>query len=129
MPREIIAPPFIGKAVGYSHAIKVGSTLYVSGQVAQDADGNVVGEGNIEQQVEQVWQNLKGVIGYAGGSLDDIVKITVYTTDIAYRPALAAARGRMFPHGRYPASTFVVVSSLANPAWLVEIEAICELGG
>ena len=129
MRRAIISPPFIHKTAGYSHAVQAGNTLYIAGQVALDPDGNIVGEGDIEAQVAQVWQNLKSVLGYAGGTVDDIVKITVFTTDIAYRPAIAAARERVYPHGRYPASTFLVVQSLARPELLVEIEAIAVIGG
>ncbi len=127
MTRRIVAPPFIHKTVGYSHAIQAGDTLYVAGQVAVDPEGNVVGEGDIEAQVAQVWQNLRSVLAYAGGSVEDIVKITVFTTDIAHRPAIAAARDAIFPNGRYPASTFLVVQSLARAELLVEIEAIAVL--
>lgn len=128
MDRQIIAPPFIHKTTGYSHAIRAGDTLYIAGQVAIDPEGNIVGEGDIDAQVAQVWQNLKAVLAYAGGSVEQIVKLTTFVTDIAYRPALAAARDAVFPHGRYPASTFVVVQSLARPELLVEIEAVAVLG-
>jgi enamine deaminase RidA (YjgF/YER057c/UK114 family) len=126
---RIIVPPFIHKPTGYSHAILAGNTLYIAGQVAVGPDGNIVGVGDIETQVAQVWRNLKSVLGYAGGTVDDIVKITTFTTDIAYRPAIAAARDAVFPNGKYPASTFLVVQSLARPELLVEIEAIAVLGG
>ena len=129
MTRAIISPPFVHKTAGYSHAVQAGNTLYIAGQVATDPEGNLVGEGDIEAQVAQVWRNLRSVIGYAGGTVDDIVKITVFTTDLAYRPAIAAERERVFPNGRYPASTFLVVQSLARPELLVEIEAIAVLGG
>jgi reactive intermediate/imine deaminase len=129
MSRRTIAPPFIHQTTGYSHAVQAGKTLYIAGQVALDPEGNLVGEGDIEAQVAQVWQNLKSVLAYAGGSVEDIVKITVFTTDIKHRPAIAAARETVFPNGRYPASTFLVVQSLARPELLVEIEAIAVLGG
>jgi reactive intermediate/imine deaminase len=127
MTKRVVAPPFIHTTTGYSHAVQAGNTLYIAGQVAIDPEGNLVGEGKIEAQVEQVWRNLKSVLGYAGGSVDDIVKITVFTTDIAHRPAIAAARDAVFPNGRFPASTFLVVQSLARPELLVEIEAIAVL--
>lgn len=128
MSRQTIAPPFIHQTAGYSHAVQAGDTLYIAGQVALDPEGNLVGEGDIDAQVAQVWQNLKAVLAYAGGSVEDIVKITVFTTDLSYRPAIAAARETVFPNGRYPASTFLVVQSLARPELLVEIEAIAVLG-
>jgi reactive intermediate/imine deaminase len=127
MNKRIVAPPFIHQTTGYSHAVQAGNTLYIAGQVAIDPEGNVVGEGDIEVQVEQVWRNLRSILGYAGGSVDDIVKITVFTTDIAYRPAIAAGRDAVFTQGRFPASTFLVVQSLARPELLVEIEAIAVL--
>ena len=129
MTRTIVAPPFIHKTAGYSHAVRAGDTLYIAGQVAIDPEGDLVGEGDIEAQVAQVWQNLKAVLAQAGGSVEEIVKITVFTTDIAHRPAIAAARDRVFPTGVYPASTFLVVQSLARPELLVEIEAIAVLSG
>ena len=122
-----IAPPFIHSTTGYSHAVQAGSTLYIAGQVALDPEGNLVGPDDIEAQVAQVWRNLTSVLAYAGGSVADIVKITVFTTDIAYRPAIAAARDAVFPNGSYPASTFLVVQSLARPELLVEIEAIAVI--
>lgn len=127
MTRQIVAPPFIHTTTGYSHAVQAGNTLYIAGQVAVDPEGNLVGAGDIEAQVAQVWRNLKAILGYAGGTVDDIAKITVFTTDIAYRPAIAAARDAVFPNGSYPASTFLVVQSLARPELLVEIEAIAVI--
>lgn len=127
--RKIVSPPFIHKTAGYSHAVQAGDTLYIAGQVAVAPDGDVVGVDDIDAQVGQVWGNLTAVLAYAGGSVEDIVKITVFTTDIAYRPAIAAARDSVFPNGRYPASTFLVVQSLARPELLVEIEAIAVLTG
>jgi reactive intermediate/imine deaminase len=127
MSRQVVSPPFIHTTTGYSHAVRAGNTLYIAGQVAVDPEGNLVGAGDIEAQVAQVWQNLKAIVGYAGGTVEDIVKITVFTTDIAHRPAIAAARDAVFPNGSYPASTFLVVQSLARPELLVEIEAIAVL--
>jgi 2-iminobutanoate/2-iminopropanoate deaminase len=125
MPKEIIRPNGMLNSPGYSHAvIKPGSPVFISGQVAQDATGRLVGEGDIEAQVRQVFLNLRTVVNACGGSMDDIVKINVYVTDLAYRPAVAAARMVHFRPGFMPASTFVVVSSLADPRMLVEIEAV-----
>jgi enamine deaminase RidA (YjgF/YER057c/UK114 family) len=108
----------------YSHAVrKRGTPLYIAGQVALDASGAIVGEGDIEAQVEQVYRNIRGVVEAAGGSMADIVKITIYTTDLAYRTAIGAARERHLAEPK-PASTFLVISSLAQPGFLVEIEAV-----
>ena len=125
MPKQIINPPAVSRPTGYSHAVKKsGTPVYIAGQVSTDASGNVVGEGDIAAQAEQVFTNLRAVVEAAGGTMSDIVKITVFVTDLAYRGAVAAARGKHFAEGDYPASTFVVITSLAAPAFLVEVEAV-----
>ena len=67
-----------------SHAVKAGNTIYISGQVALDPEGNVVGEGNAEVQAEYIWSNIEKVLGEAGSSLDEIVKIFVLVCNILY---------------------------------------------
>jgi 2-iminobutanoate/2-iminopropanoate deaminase len=74
-----------------------------------------------------VFANIKSVVEACGGTMADIVKINVYVTDISYRPAIAAARGKHFADGQFPASTFVVISALAQPQFLVEIEAVAMI--
>ena len=129
MSKTVIRPQGILNSPGYSHAvIKGGTPVFISGQVAQDEKGALVGEGDIVAQVAQVFRNLRTVVNACGGSMDDIVKINVYTTDLSYRPAVAAARLTHFRPGFMPASTFVVVSSLADPKMLVEIEAVAVIG-
>jgi enamine deaminase RidA (YjgF/YER057c/UK114 family) len=129
MPRQIVNPPGVSKPQGYSHAVKKsGTPVFLSGQVALDAEGKLVGAGDVAAQVEQVFRNVRTVVEGSGGTMDDIVKITIYVTDVAHRPAVAAARQRHFPEGRYPASTYLVVSALAVPELLVEIEAVAMIG-
>lgn len=128
MVKQIVNPTSMATPTGYSHAVKKsGTPVFIAGQVALDSQGRIVGEGDIEAQVEQVYQNLKTVVEACGGTMADIVKLNVYTTDLAYRPAIAAARQRYFPDGQFPASTFVVISSLAQPHFLVEIEAVAMI--
>jgi enamine deaminase RidA (YjgF/YER057c/UK114 family) len=125
MAREVITPEGMHKPTGYSHAIKKsGTPVFIAGQVALDAGGQIVGAGDVEAQTEQVFKNLRGVVEACGGTIADIVKITVFTTDIAHRAAIGAARNQVFGDGPYPASTFLVISSLAQPQFLVEIEAV-----
>jgi enamine deaminase RidA (YjgF/YER057c/UK114 family) len=112
----------------YSHAVvKTGTPVFVSGQVALDGAGNVVGEGNAAAQAVQVMANLETVLRACGGAMADIVKLNVYTTDLAFRPAIAEARAKYFAANDAPASTFVVISSLADPRFLVEIEAVAMI--
>lgn len=126
MAKTILAPPTVHKTVGYSHAIRSGNTLYISGQVPQDVNGKLVGSGDIKVQGEQVYANLRAVVESCGGTMDNIVKLTTYATNLAFRPALAEIRNRCFPKDP-PASTFVVISSLAEPGYLVEVEAMAVL--
>jgi len=126
MTKTILAPPTVHKTVGYSHAIRTGNTLYISGQVPQDVNGKLVGPGDIKMQGEQVYANLRAVVESCGGTMDNIVKLTIYATNLAFRPALAEIRNRYCPKDP-PASTFVVISSLAEPGYLVEVEATAVL--
>lgn len=100
--------------------------LFVAGQTAVDADGNVVGKGDAGAQAEQVLKNMKAVLDEAGAGFGDIVKITTYITDPRYRDQLTPARLKYFT-AEPPTSTLVVVSGLAHPDYLVEIEAVAVL--
>jgi len=123
--KQVINPAGMAPPSGYSYAVKkTGTPVFISGQVALDGGGKLVGEGDVAAQTEQVFRNLRSVVEGAGGTMDDIVKITIYVTDAAYRPAVTAARQRHFRDGQYPASTYVVVAGLAVPQLLVEIEAV-----
>ena len=118
--------------VGYSHVAKVnrGTMVYLAGQVSSDASGALVGEGNFEAQAEQVFRNLKTAIEAAGGAMADIVKLNIYLVaevDQAAVPKLRAIRDRYVNVEKPPASTLVVVSRLARPGWLIEIEAVAAL--
>ena len=125
MSKTVINPPDLAKPTGYSYAIKkTGTPVFISGQVALDGDGKLVGEGDVAAQTEQVFKNLQAVVEGCGGTMDDIVKITIFVTDPSYRPAVAAARLKWFKEGQWPASTYLVVSALAVPTMLVEIEAV-----
>ena len=121
--REDVAVRGMHKTTGYSHAAKAGGFVYTAGQVAQDIEGNIVGRGDIEAQAVQVFDNLKAVLSSAGASLDDVVKLTTYTTSVAYRAKIAEVRARYFKT-YFPPNTFIVVAGLATPDYLLEIEAV-----
>ena len=128
MAKTVINPPTLAKPTGYSYAIKKsGTPVFISGQVALDGDGKLVGENDAAAQTEQVFKNLQAVVEGCGGTMDDIVKITIFVTDPSYRPAVAAARLKWFKEGQWPASTYLVVSALAVPTMLVEIEAVAMI--
>jgi reactive intermediate/imine deaminase len=102
--------------------------IFVSGQVAVDEAGNVVGRDDMGAQAERVFENLRLVLEGAGASLADVVKATVFVTDMGQRGTVAEVRNRYFT-GDPPASTFVEVSKLASPDWMIEIEVIAVAGG
>ena len=126
MKRETVAVRNVHKTTGYSHAAKSGGLVFTAGQVAQDVEGAVVGKGDIEAQAVQVFENLKAVLAASGATLDDVVKLTTYTTSLAYRPKIAEVRARYF-QTYFPPNTFVVVASLATPEYLLEIEAVAAV--
>ena len=130
MPRgERINPPGVHTPqANYSHVTRVGDTLYISGQLSLDPDGNLVGQGDAEAQAEQCYRNIKTIVEHFGGSMDDVVKITQYITDLAYRPLVARPRDRHLGTPG-PSSTLVVITGLAIPECLVEIEAVAVLEG
>ena len=122
-------PPTLSAPRGYSHVVEVtsGRTLYVSGQIAVDPDGRVVGAGDFEAQTRQVFENLKAALAAAEATLADVVKITMFVTDISQLQTLRAVRDTYFT-GAPPASSLVEVSRLVLPELMVEIEAIAVTG-
>ncbi len=112
----------------YSHGVIVESprTLYVAGQVPVDKDGNIVSPGDAGAQTRKVMENIKAVIEQAGGKMENVAKTTVYVTNFEDRGAIGEVRKEFFP-GEPPANTFLVISSLAHPDFLVEIEAVVPL--
>ena len=125
MSFTLLNPKSVHPTVGYSHVARLGDLLFVSGQVSKDEHDQTVCVDDAEGQTEVVYENLKRVLEEAGSGLDLIGKTTVFTTSLDHRPAINRVRERVFgPIGHYPASTFLVVSSLAVPEWLVEIEVI-----
>lgn len=111
----------------YSHGIVVsGRTLYVAGQVALDEEGQLVGPGDAEAQTRQVLTNMERVIKSAGGRMADVARTTVYLTNLEDRAVVGPVRKEFFPDPP-PANTLLVVTSLAAPEFLVEIDAIVAL--
>jgi 2-iminobutanoate/2-iminopropanoate deaminase len=103
-----------------------GRTIYVSGQVSMDAEGNVVGEEDIKRQTETVLEHVKTVLEEAGGGMDDVVKVTVFITDMGFYDEIHEVRRRYFEEP-YPASSMVEVSALIDPQLLIEIEAVAVI--
>jgi 2-iminobutanoate/2-iminopropanoate deaminase len=110
----------------YSLAVRKGPFVFVSGQVGMDEKGQVVGDGDARIQATQAIRSMQEVLLSAGGSLDDVVRVTVFLTNIEDRDIVAEVRGEFFKDNR-PASTLIEVSSLFKPGVLVEIDAIAIL--
>ena len=114
---------------GYSQAWRVDhaqSVVYLAGQVALSADGQLVGEGDFEAQCRQVFENLQTVLGQAGASFDNVVKVTVFLPDVTNLPAYRRVKAE-FVTGKQPASTALEVKGLAFPELMVEVEAVAVL--
>ena len=104
-------------------AVVAGNTVYLRGQIGQDLDTREsVGVGDVEAQAEQAMANIAMLLEESGAKLEDIVKIVVYLTDIRYRQSVYRVMGRWLT-GVYPVSTGLVVTALARPEWVVEIDA------
>jgi len=116
----------VHKTTGYSHCARAGNTLFLAGQVAQDKNGKLVGKGDIEAQVKQVYTNIKSILTEAGGGLQHIVKMTTYITHYASLEPYRKVRGTFFTEP-FPPNTLLVVESLASPDFMIEIEAIAVL--
>ncbi|MET8410281.1 RidA family protein [Streptomyces sp. NPDC005195] len=127
---RLSAPDGVAPAAAYSHVVLgTGRLVAVSGQLALDEDGRLVGEGDPAAQARQVFENLRRCLAAAGATFDDVVKLTFFVTDMAHMPAIRAARDAHIPADRLPAASAVQVAALVGPEFLMEIEAYAVLGG
>ena len=126
MTHEILKLKSVHPTVGYSHVAKAGNTLYIAGQVAQDVEGSLVGKGDFEAQVRQVYTNLKNILEEAGGSLQNIVKMTTFLTHYNYIETYRSVRNEYFPEP-CPPNTLLIIESLALADYMIEVEAIAVM--
>ena len=128
--RELINPPGVTNAprYGWSHAVKTsGSLLFVSGQVAFDESGNIVGRNDMERQLERALENLQTVVAAGGSSLEKIIALTIYVTDVdAYRAASKGVWGKFFKQ-EFPSVTLIGIAKLFSAGLLVEIAAVAAI--
>lgn len=107
----------------YNHAVvRAGQPVFLTGQVAWDIDGNVVGQGDIEAQAVRIWENIGLALAALKVGPEAVVKLTTYALSRAAIPALHRARAAFFAGHELPASTFVMVAGLADPELLAEID-------
>lgn len=125
---EFLKPEGLAAANGYSHVVVVtpARLAFISGQVANNAQGQLVGKGDLKAQAEQVFQNLKTALAAAGSSFDHVVKITWYVKEYKPEslPVLREVRNRYVRKTAPPASTLVGVASLFQEDYLIEVEAV-----
>jgi len=114
-------------AAPYSPVVVSGDLVFTAGQVAMRADGSIV-DGGIEEQTRRVLDNVERCLAAADATLDDVVKVTVFVTDVRYREPYGEVRAEFFKN-TVPASTLVQISNLAIPDALIEIEAVAVLDG
>jgi 2-iminobutanoate/2-iminopropanoate deaminase len=116
------------KEYGYSQAVKVENTIYVSGQVGHDDKGNIQGQGNMEIQMRQAYANIKKVIAQYGATMDNVVDEVLFVTDMdAAFSARIKCKQEVFSGNPVLASTIVQIQRLAFPELLVEIRYICKV--
>ena len=111
----------------YCDAVRAGDTLYISGMVAMDRDGQVVGKGDAHRQAEQIFENIKLVLDHVGIDFSRVTSVLVHLTDMNDRAVINPVRARYFGDHR-PASTLVQVSALIHPDVRVEITCTAHLG-
>jgi reactive intermediate/imine deaminase len=128
MTRQIISTPDAPGAIGtYSQAVRVGDTVYISGQIPLDPKTMQLVSGDIEAEIRRVFDNLKAITAAAGASLAHAVKVTVFLTDLGHFAKVNEIMAQYFPQP-YPARAALGVAALPRGA-RVEIEAILHLGG
>jgi enamine deaminase RidA (YjgF/YER057c/UK114 family) len=113
-------------SIGYSRAVKIGNVIEVSGTVALDEAGNLIGEGDVYLQTKFIIQKIEAVLLQAGATLADVVRTRMYVTDIAQSEAVGRAHGEAFSAIR-PCTSMLEVSRLIRPEYLVEVEATAIL--
>ena len=128
MPKQIIRPPGLpdpSATRAYSHAVRAANLLFVAGQTGHDAQPQP-GLGRFEVQTRRTFARMQTILEAAGGSLDNLVTMTVFVTDIRYGDEFVRLRGEILQRD-FPASALIGVSHLAGPEALIEIQAIAAL--
>ena len=130
MTHRYINPPTLARPMGYTHVVEASGarTFYISGQVALDDSGNIVGEGDMGAQARQVFENLHTALRAVGASFKDVVKLTYFIVDMSQMQTVREARDQYIQPEYLPASTAVEVRRLAREEFLLEIEAVAVFG-
>lgn len=131
MSIEFINPPELCPTFGWTHVVSStgGKTIHISGQVAINAQGEVVGKGDMKAQTEQAFRNVALALAAAGATFKDVVKTSLFVVGLKpeHVPIIREVRSRYVWAEHPPASTLVGVSALVGPDWLIEIEAVAVI--
>lgn len=120
--------PEVEKAYGYTHAIRVGESLMISGAVSMDDQGNPTAAGDLAQQMRNCYADLRKVLDHYGCTFDDVVVENVFTTDMKRFLEVASYRTEIYPSG-FPTGSWIEVKGLALPEFLIEIELEAHCAG
>jgi enamine deaminase RidA (YjgF/YER057c/UK114 family) len=131
MQTQFLDPPGLCPTFGWTHVVTAvaGKAVYISGQVAVNERGEVVGKGDLRAQTQQVFENIKTALAAVGATFRDVVKTNLYVVGLKpeHIPVIREVRGRYVAADRPPASTLVGVSALVGADWLIEIEAVAVI--
>jgi enamine deaminase RidA (YjgF/YER057c/UK114 family) len=120
-PQYFLLRPDVERAYGYSHAVRIGRDIKISGAVSMDSEGTPTAVGDIEQQMKNAYSDLEAVLSHYGCTFDDVIVENVYTTDMAAFLAVSAYRAGVY-RKQFPTGTWLEVKGLALPEFMIEIE-------
>jgi enamine deaminase RidA (YjgF/YER057c/UK114 family) len=126
-PEYFMLRPEVEQAYGYTHAVRIGADIKISGAVSMDEAGNPTAVGDLEQQMKNAYADLAKVLSHYGCTFDDVVRENVYTTDMARFLEIAAYRQSIYGT-RFPTGTWLEVAGLALPEFMIEIELEAHRG-
>ena len=121
IPEYFLLRPEVEKAYGYSHAVKIGNEIKISGAVSMDDEGNPTAIGDIEQQMKNCYSDLEKVLAHYGCTFDDVVVENVFTTNMPMFLEVAAYRNEIYKN-QFPTGSWIGVKELALPEFMIEIE-------
>ena len=120
-PEYFLLRPDVEKAYGYSHAVKIGNSIKISGAVSMDDQGNPTAVGDIEQQMKNCYADLEKILTHFGCTFDHVVKEDIFTTDMAQMLEKSGYRAEIYKNG-FPTGSWLEVKGLAFPGFMIEIE-------
>ena len=121
VPDYFLLRPELEKIYGYSHAVKIGDDLKISGAVSMDNDGNLIGEGDMELQMKNCYADLEKILLHYGYTFDDVIVENVFTTDMAEFIRVSAYRNEIYTK-QFPTGTWLEINGLALPGQMIEID-------